>query len=115
MTLAVKAGAERFHSDMPVSAPAFPAEEVPAVKDQAQNSGRCDPTSVASAVGRMVKPGGGGFVPFVFFKAENIANHFNSLCYFYLYSATLDYSTVVKGKISYPIFIITLYPAFKTN
>lgn len=59
--------------------------------------------------------GGGGLVPFVFFETENIANRYNSLRCFYLYSATLDYSTVVKGKTSYPIFIITLRPAFKAN
>lgn len=33
---------------------------------------------------------------FVSFKTENIANHYNLLCYFYLFSATLDYSTVVE-------------------
>lgn len=34
---------------------------------------------------------------FVFFKTENAANLYNLLCCFYLYSATLAYSTVVKG------------------
>lgn len=36
-------------------------------------------------------------MPFVFFKTENIANHYNLLCYFYLYVVALDYSAVTKG------------------
>lgn len=59
------------------------------MKDRAQNSGRCDPTSAASqhlsAVERMMRAGVGGFVSFVFFRTENIANHYNLLCYFYLF------------------------------
>lgn len=54
-------------------------------------------------------------MPLVIFKTENIANHYDFLCYFYLYSATLDYSTVAKGKIPHPILLIMLYPAFKAN
>lgn len=54
-------------------------------------------------------------MPFVFFKAENTANRYNLLRYFNLYSATLEYSTVVKRKMSYPIFMIALCHAFKAN
>lgn len=36
-------------------------------------------------------------MPFVFFKTENVADHYNLLCCFYLYFVALDYSAVAKG------------------
>lgn len=90
------------------------------MKDQAQNSGRCDPTSAASGTiscweNHESRRRRRICVICVFQDRKYCKSLQFALLFLPFFPATLDYSTVVKGKTSYFIFMIMLYLTFKAN